>query len=83
MWQSIFCALVVVCDWLLMISYLPALCVVYRRHIHKCCPGACKSCPNQPVAATSTHLARASVASYFVKVRSCALIQCIAALCFP
>lgn len=28
---GIFCALVVVCDWLLMIVYLPGLCVIYRK----------------------------------------------------
>jgi hypothetical protein len=64
---GVFCSAVVLCDWVLMITYLPALCVVYRRQVHFCC-GACECCPNQPVAATEKWLKRPSVASHFAKL---------------
>lgn len=62
---GVFCSSVVLCDWLLMISYLPALCVIHRKYVHNCCE-CCEACPNQPAAATAKHLARPSVASRFV-----------------
>ena len=47
-----------------MITYLPALCVIHHKYIHKLC-GACECCPNQPIAATDRHINRLSVASRF------------------
>ncbi|KAL1515741.1 hypothetical protein AB1Y20_002357 [Prymnesium parvum] len=47
---GLYCGIVVLCDWLLMISYVPALVVVYSRYVKDACGGSrVECCPHTPL----------------------------------
>ena len=64
---GVFCGLVVLSDWLLMVSYVPALVCVYRTHVQGSCRRCCECCPNQPISAPEHHLSRVSISSRFLR----------------
>jgi len=62
---GVFCGLVVLCDWILMITFVPALILVYRVHVHGGCGSCCECCPHQPIGDTKPHLRRRSIGPRF------------------
>ena len=61
---GVFCGLVVICDWLVMIFFLPPLAVLYERHVKTlCCTLQSKHCVNTPMAADDRQLQRTAIGS--------------------
>ena len=51
---GVFCGLVVLCDWLLMVTYVPALAAVYTKWVKDGCGGSrIECCPHTPLKGNS------------------------------
>jgi protein dispatched 1 len=50
---GVYCGLVVLCDWLLMVMYVPALAAIYTKYVRDGCGGSrCEWCPHTPLKGT-------------------------------
>mmetsp|Transcript_26478 Transcript_26478/g.67259 ORF Transcript_26478/g.67259 Transcript_26478/m.67259 type:complete len:1192 (+) Transcript_26478:58-3633(+) len=64
---GVFCGLVVMCDWIVMLCFLPPLAVLYERHFKEmCCTLQSRHCLNRPMAADDRHVESRSIGSIFV-----------------
>ena len=63
---GLYCGLVVMCDWLLVVSAVPALAVLYHKHLARCC-GTLQSahCANTPLVGSSKHRASRPLGARF------------------
>ena len=51
---GVYCGLVVLCDWLLMVTYVPALAAVYTKWVKDGCGGSrIECCPHTPLKGNS------------------------------
>ena len=66
---GLFCGIIVLSDWLLVVSAVPALAVLYNRYIAKSC-GTIQSnyCLNTPMVGTWRHLSSKPLGQRFEKV---------------
>ena len=64
---GVFCGLVVMCDWLMMVFFLPPLAVLYQTGRLGCGRGSCQAtrCPNIPLAANERQLSRPALSSLY------------------
>ena len=63
---GLFCGLVVCCDWLTMIFFIPPVAVLYQRYVAPCCCRLqSKFCPNTPLAASDRQLRRPALGALF------------------
>ena len=87
---GLYCALVVLCDWLLMVTGVPALMVLYRRYVvHRCsraCGGLRLAC-NTPMHPDSAQMNRRPPSELFMRLAPiitdrrfgmCAISLCVA-----